>query len=216
MAKILIVEDDGLVAQHMAQTLREAGHTPVLAADERSALQEVADRPDVILLDLGLSGLSGETLLTQLKSHLDIAPIPVLVVAKKRDAAAPLRDFTPGWVVDILPKPVSSAQLRQAVEAVLAKHQEGETEETLEKIHEQQCQLIQRLIVEGSDALVFQTCRRLSSDRTRGRGSRSGDALSWTEITQWAKHEGLLDAEQAKLLRRMPATRLEVLQKGVA
>ena len=216
MAKILIVEDDGPVARHMAQTLREAGHTLVLAADKRSALQEVADRPDVILLDLGLSGLSGETLLTQLKNQPDLAPIPVLVVTGKRDAAAPLRASAPGWVLDILLKPVSSAQLRQAVEAVLARQQEGETEETLEKIHEQQFQLIQRLIVEGSDALVFQTCYRLSSDRMRGRGSLSGNALSWTEITEWAKHEGLLDAEQARLLRRMPATRPQALQKGAA
>ncbi len=120
----------------------------------------MADRPDVILLDLGLSGLSGETLLMQLKSHPDIAPVPVLVVTGKREAAAQLRASPPGWVVDILLKPVSSGQLRQAVEAVLARHQEGGTEETLEKIQEQQCQLIQRLIVEGSDSLVLQTCPR--------------------------------------------------------
>jgi response regulator RpfG family c-di-GMP phosphodiesterase len=98
--------------------------------------------------------------LTQLKSHPDIAPIPVLVVTGKRKAAAQLRASAPGWVVDILLKPVSSAQLRQAVEAVLARHQEGGTEETLEKIQEQQFQLIQRLIVEGSDSLVLQTCPR--------------------------------------------------------
>ena len=216
MAKILIVEDDGLVARHMAQTLREAGHTPILAADERSALQEVADRPDVILFDLGLSGLSGETLLTQLKSQPDMAPIPVLVVTGKREAAAQLRASAPGLLVDILLKPVSSAQLRQAVEAVLARPQEAQTEETLEKVQEQQFQLIQRLIVEGSDSLVFQTCRRLSSDRMRGRGSFAGNAPSWTEIAEWAKYEGLLDAQQARLLSRIPATRPQVLQKGVA
>ena len=113
-------------------------------------------------------------------------------------------------------KTLTYAQLRQAVEAVLARQQEGETEETLAKIQEQQFQLIQRLIVEGSDGLVFQTSRRLSSDRMRGRDSRSGNALSWTELSEWAKHEGLLDAEQAKLLRWMPLTRPQVLQKGVA
>jgi DNA-binding response OmpR family regulator len=54
MAAILIVEDDELVAGQMARTLRKAGHVPILAPDARSALDEAVDRPDVILLDLGL------------------------------------------------------------------------------------------------------------------------------------------------------------------
>lgn len=35
MAAILIVEDDGLAAGHMARTLRQSGHTSILAPDAR-------------------------------------------------------------------------------------------------------------------------------------------------------------------------------------
>ena len=215
LATILIVEDDALVARQMARTLRDAGHTLAMASNGRSALQGAAEHPDVVLLDLGLPNVSGETLLSQLKSHPDTARIPVLVVTGKGDAAAQLQASAQEWVADVLLKPVSSTQLRHAVETALARRQAGETE-SLATLRERQSRLVQRLIVEGSDSLVFHTCRRLSSDRTRGRGLLSGDTLSWAEISEWAKQEGLLDAEQASLLRRIPSTRHQVFREGTA
>ncbi len=217
MASILIVEDDGLVARQMARTLRDAGHSPTLASDGRSALQEATDRPDVVLLDLGLPDLPGEELLIHLRSRPDTAQIPVLVITGKREAATQLRESGKGWVADVLLKPVSGAQLRQAVDAALAEQQEHEVDgDALRLAQDRQSQLIQHLIVEGSDPLVFHTCRRLSLDRTKGRGSLAAEALTWTEISEWAKREGLLNAEQASLLRRIPLTRPQNLREGSA
>ncbi len=217
MASILIVEDDGLVARQMARTLRDAGHSPTLASDGRSALQEATDRPDVVLLDLGLPDLPGEKILEHLQRQPNTAQIPVLVITGEREAAAQLRESGKGWVTDVLLKPVSGAQLRQAVDAALAEQQEHEVDaDALRLAKERQSQLIQHLIVEGSDPLVFHTCRRLSLDRTRGRGTLAAAALTWTEISEWAKREGLLNAEQASLLRRIPMTRPQALREGSA
>ncbi len=217
MASILIVEDDGMVARQMARTLRDAGHSPTLASDGRSALQEATDRPDVVLLDLGLPDLPGEEILEHLKSQPNTAQIPVLVITGNTEAAAQLRESGKGWVTDVLLKPVSGAQLRQAVDAALTEQQEpGADADSLRLAKERQSQLIQHLIVEGSDPLVFHTCRRLSLDRTRGRGSLAAEALTWTEISEWAKREGLLNAEQASLLRRIPMTRPQILREGSA
>ncbi|MEK7204982.1 MAG: response regulator, partial [candidate division NC10 bacterium] len=91
MATILIVEDDGLVARHMARILRGAGHTPILASDGRSALLEASDRPDLVLLDLGLPDVPGEELLRHLKKRPETAGIPVIVVTGKTEAAAQLK-----------------------------------------------------------------------------------------------------------------------------
>lgn len=215
LATILIVDDDGLIARQMARTLRDAGHTLTLASDGRSALQEAGGRPDVVLLDLGLPDLPGETVVKQLKTREDTAQIPIVIVTGRREAAAQLRESAKGWVVDILLKPVSSTQLRQAVDAALARRQELEAD-TLGLIRERQRHLVRRLIVEGSDSLVFHTCRRLSSDRTKGRASMSGDALTWSEISEWAKSEGLVDAEQASLLRRIPGTSPQAMREGTA
>ncbi len=209
MGAVLIVEDDGLIARQMARTLRQAGHMPILARDARSALQEATDRPDLILLDLGLPDLPGEELLQHLKSRPETAGVPVLVVTGKKEAAAQLKKSGAHGVTGVLLKPVSGAELRQAVDSALASEQELDAE-ALRRVQEHQGQLIQRLIVEGSDSLAFHACRRMSLDRTWGRGSLAGEALTWSEIAEWAKREGLVDATQASLLRRIPVTRAQV------
>jgi DNA-binding response OmpR family regulator len=120
MASVLIVEDDGLVARHMAHVLRQVGHTPIVAYDARSALRKAADRPDIVLLDLGLPDLTGKEVLQHLKSRSETADIPVLVVTGRREAAARLRaSEKTSSVSDILLKPFSAAQLCLAVNAAL-------------------------------------------------------------------------------------------------
>jgi DNA-binding response OmpR family regulator len=205
MAAILIVEDDGLVARHMARTLRQSGHTPILAPDGRSALQEATDCPDIVLLDLGLPDMQGEEVLRRLRSQPETAHIPVLVVTGRTEAAARLGTEGKGSVAEILLKPVSGAQLRQAVDAALAtQQQEGTEYGSLSR--QRQRELIQRLLLEGPDALVFHVYRRIRADRTRFRSAMSEDVLTWTEIAEWARQEKLIDAEQARLLRRLPLT----------
>jgi len=203
MAAILIVEDDGLMAGQMARTLRQAGHALILAADARSALQEAITCPDVILLDLGLPDLPGEELLERLEGQAETAHIPVLVVTGKKEAAAHLR--AKGRVADVLLKPFSGVQLREAVESVLAGQGEPDAD-TLRLIRQRQQELILRLIVEAPDPLVFHISRRLCADRTSARSSIHAEALTWTDIADWGRREGLLNVEQANLLRRVPLT----------
>lgn len=203
MAAILIVEDDGLVAGHFARTLRQAGHTPILAHDARSALREALDRPDAILLDLGLPDLPGDELLRRLKSTPETAQIPVLVITGKKEAAAHLRESAKGSVADILVKPVSGAKLREVVDATVAGRQEKD-EDALRLARERQRELILHLIIQGPDSLAFHVSRRLCADRTKARSAWSADALTWEEIAEWGMREGLLNAEQASLLRHVP------------
>jgi CheY-like chemotaxis protein len=189
----------------MARILRGSGHTPILASDGRSALLEASDRPDLVLLDLGLPDVPGEELLRHLKNRPESAGIPVVVVTGKTEAAAQLKAVAKDIVADILLKPVSGAQLCQAVDAALAGQLELDSD-PLRPIRESQRDIIHRLIVDGPDPLVFHICRRLSLDRMGGRGSMSAEALTWADIAEWGKREGLLDAEQAHLLRRLPVT----------
>ena len=60
MVKILIVEDEPIVAEAVSQVLNHAGHQVVgVAKDERSALtQAAAGSPDLVLMDIRLAGAS--------------------------------------------------------------------------------------------------------------------------------------------------------------
>jgi len=201
MAAILIVEDDDSLALAEASILRQAGHVPIHAPDARTALQEAADRPDLILLDLRLPDLPGEELLRRLKSRPETAQIPVLVITGYPEAAAQLRAAEEASVVDILLKPFATTRLSQMVESILSESPAQDPEERSLLLHRQQG-IIRRLIEEGPDSLVFHVYRRLRADRVGRRSLTSAEALTWTEIAEWAKREGLLDPEQASVLRR--------------
>jgi DNA-binding response OmpR family regulator len=201
MAAILIVEDDDSLALAEARILRQAGHIPIHAPDARTALQAAADRPDLILLDLRLPDLPGEELLQRLKSRPETAQIPVLVITGYPEAAAHLRAAEEASVVDILLKPFATTRLSQMVESILSESSAQDLEEGI-LLSQRQEGIIRRLIEQGPDSLVFHVYRRLRADRVGRKSSVSTDALTWTEIAEWAKREGLLDPEQASVLRR--------------
>jgi CheY-like chemotaxis protein len=203
MATVLIVEDDGLVAGRMVQMLRKADHTPVRAPDARSALREALDRPDVILLDLRLPDLPGQEILRQLGSQPETADIPVVVITGCQEAARALEGSGSGQVADVLLKPVSEPQLCQAVDNVLSGRQAAPIA-AFRLVRHRQRELVRRLIVDGPDRLAFHVYRRLCADRSRvGAAAGGADVLSWGQIAEWARLEGLLDLEQANLVCAM-------------
>lgn len=78
--KIVVVEDDVLLAKHMLRTLEKAGYKTYHAAHSVDAIDVIDDEsPDVIFLDMLLTGSTGLVLLHELQSHSDLAKIPVIV-----------------------------------------------------------------------------------------------------------------------------------------
>ncbi len=207
MAIILLVEEDGLIAQHLARSLRQAGHTTLLARDGQSALRE-AHAADLILLDLRLPDRSWKEMLADLRRESATAHIPVLLLAGKAAASAFLRSGRQDQVAGLLLKPVVEADLLQGVSLALAADATWDPE-ALAKMRQRQLALIWRLIVEGPDPFVLQLCRRLSADREEHAKTpaSSAGALGWSDLALWARQVGLLDEEQARLLACLPLPR---------
>jgi two-component system OmpR family response regulator len=79
MPRILIAEDDPMLAEGMAQALRDAGHVAEPVADGAKALLRLGEREyDLLVLDLDLPRIPGERVLDALARSGD--DIPVLVV----------------------------------------------------------------------------------------------------------------------------------------
>jgi DNA-binding response OmpR family regulator len=83
MAKrILVVEDDDAVADLVTMILEDAGHVVDRATNANAGLQHIqAVRPDLVLLDVTLPGLSGLSLLRACKSDLALASLPIVVMS---------------------------------------------------------------------------------------------------------------------------------------
>lgn len=75
----IIVEDDMLLARHIARQLEKSGMTAHHATDALQAIDQIdKHKPAVIFLDLLLTGSTGFVLLNELQSHADLATIPVV------------------------------------------------------------------------------------------------------------------------------------------
>lgn len=108
--RVVIVEDEAIIALDMEATLEDAGHVVVGIADSRaSALELVDDRPDLALVDVNLrDGPSG----TELARALTARGVQCVLVTGNCPA-----DATTEIAIGCLAKPVNAAALRATVDA---------------------------------------------------------------------------------------------------
>lgn len=80
--RILVVDDEARITRHVSSALTEAGHEPVIAHDGETALGMVQEKPfDLIVLDVGLPGMSGFELLKALRDR-HIATRVIMLTAR--------------------------------------------------------------------------------------------------------------------------------------
>jgi len=121
-AKILVVEDEALVALHLEQRLQMLGHSVVgTALSGTDALEQTAAHlPDLVLMDINLGrGISGIEAAQQINRYFDIPVVFVTAhsndaILQKASAAGPY-----GYVL----KPFEDSALRVTIEIALSKHQ---------------------------------------------------------------------------------------------
>lgn len=86
MQKILIVEDDNILAKAFNIALTEDGYEVLMAVDGEDAINKLKQFiPDLILLDLIIPKKSGEEVLAEIKKDIKLKDIPVLVSTVKAD-----------------------------------------------------------------------------------------------------------------------------------
>jgi two-component system phosphate regulon response regulator PhoB len=117
--RVLIVDDEpditGLVAYHLAK----AGYRVITAATGTEALKSVREeRPDLVVLDLMLPGLSGYDVLAELRRQDATRDVGVILLTARKDEPDRIRGLTLG-ADDYLAKPFSPQELVLRVGAVL-------------------------------------------------------------------------------------------------
>lgn len=113
MKQILIVDDDLPVGALLEETLRREGYGVCRAYSGTEALLALQTaKPDLVLLDLMLPGLSGEEVLPQLQG------VPVIVVSAKADLDSKV-ELLLGGAVDYVTKPFSLRELLARIAVAL-------------------------------------------------------------------------------------------------
>jgi DNA-binding response OmpR family regulator len=122
VAKILIVDDEPNIREVVGLYLRQDGHAVVVAADGEEALRLYRQaRPDLVVLDLMLPGLSGLEVCRRIQGERRVPLIMLTAKGEEEDRIGGLGVGADDYVV----KPFSSRELVARVAAVLRRVNEA-------------------------------------------------------------------------------------------
>ncbi len=116
MPHILVLEDDAQVRSALLRALAERGYGASSTGTGLAGLDAaLRDRPDLVLLDLGLPDIDGHQVLRMIRA---VSRVPVIVATARDDEAEIVRALDSG-ADDYLVKPFGAAQLDARIRAVL-------------------------------------------------------------------------------------------------
>src|SRR5580704_8637850 len=125
MMRALIAEDNAVNRELLRELLEARAFDVSEACDGEEALEMIArERPDVLLLDLGMPKLDGFGVLRKIRESTQLADMPVLAVtayAMRGDREKALDAGFDGYVS----KPIDAVLLDQELDRVLASRREG-------------------------------------------------------------------------------------------
>lgn len=123
-ARILLVEDTSAYAEAIQQTLELEGHTVLIASRASEALARLrTEKPDLVLLDLGLPDKDGYHVLQELRARgIDC---PVLILSARTLEADKVQGFRFG-ADDYVTKPFGALELLARISALLRRVRRGE------------------------------------------------------------------------------------------
>jgi len=117
--RILVVDDEPDITALVAYHLARAGYRVSTAANGSEALKLArTERPDLVILDLMLPGVSGYDVLAELRRLDETRDVGVILLTARREEVDRIRGLTLG-ADDYLTKPFSPAELSLRVAALL-------------------------------------------------------------------------------------------------
>ncbi len=123
MATVLLIEDDASQRFVAAFALKKANYLVHEAADGPSGVHAAREhKPDVIVCDVMMPGMTGYEVVESLRADAELAPIPIVLLTAMSDRKHMRQGMTAG-ADDYLTKPYKPAELLEAVSAALAKRQ---------------------------------------------------------------------------------------------
>jgi len=141
--KVLIVDDEPQIRRLLRNMLERAGYDVVQAADAREAMRGLGiDKPDAILLDLGLPDRDGLELVPLIKAQSGA----VILIVSAREATAEKVAALDLGADDYVTKPFDSEELLARLRTALRRRLEANTESRLVEAQGVEIDLLNRLV----------------------------------------------------------------------
>ena len=120
MSNVLIVEDNELNRDMLSRRLERRGYNVTIAIDGQESLDRMkADKPDIVLMDMGLPIMDGWEATRQAKADPELKLIPIIALTAHALEEDRLKALDAG-ADDFDTKPVEIKRLLEKIEALLS------------------------------------------------------------------------------------------------
>jgi DNA-binding response OmpR family regulator len=178
--RVLVIEDDADIAFGVRTVLGRNGFEVTTAAEGPEGLRVFhSERPDIVVLDVGLPKMDGWTVLERIR---ELSGVPVLMLTSRGQEADKVRGLR-GGADDYLTKPFGTAEFVARVQALLRRqHAADQSPEAFEDGHVQVNFLTHAVRVNGAAVELTPTEFRLLAALVR----HPGQVLSPVKLLELA------------------------------
>lgn len=144
--KILIVDDEPPIRKLLRMGLSTQGYDILDAPNGKTALQLMDEKPDLVILDLGLPDIPGHELLRMIRARQD--SVPIVVLSSRGDEAGKVQALDLG-ADDYITKPFGMDELLARIRAALRHQLQVQGERPVFRAGDLSVDLVRRLVKVG-------------------------------------------------------------------
>jgi two-component system KDP operon response regulator KdpE len=144
--KVLVIDDEPPIRKLLRMGLATQGYQVIDASNARTALELMEQKPDLVILDLGLPDMKGMDLLRSLRERSEAVPIVVLSSRADETAKVQALDF---GADDYVTKPFGINELLARIRAALRHQLQVQGERPIFHVGDLSVDLVRRIVKVG-------------------------------------------------------------------
>ena len=144
--RVLVVDDEPPIRKLLRMGLSTQGYRVIEAPDGRSALDLIREKPDLVILDLGLPDMQGLELLRTMRTRDE--RVPIVVLSSRADEVAKVQALDLG-ADDYVTKPFGMDELLARIRAALRHQLQVEGERPIFRVGDLSVDLVRRIVKTG-------------------------------------------------------------------
>ena len=145
--RVLVVDDEPPIRKLLRMGLTAQGYQTLEAPNAKTALDLLAQNPDLIILDLGLPDMLGHDLLRTVRARND--RVPIVVLSSRGDEAGKVQALDLG-ADDYVTKPFGMDELLARMRAALRHQLQTQGERPIFRVGDLSVDLVRRLVKVGN------------------------------------------------------------------
>ena len=145
--RVLVVDDEPPIRKLLRMGLTTQGYQTLEAPNAKTALDLLAQKPDLIILDLGLPDMLGHDLLRTIRARND--RVPIVVLSSRGDEAGKVQALDLG-ADDYVTKPFGMDELLARMRAALRHQLQTQGERPIFRVGDLSVDLVRRIVKVGN------------------------------------------------------------------